>query len=226
MMSVPPRCPYSDHQTRNRRCGSHFCALFACLAWLSQEQRSLPEPSPSLRLRQMYRHRVFCARQTASLSRYPDGRFYKPQVLLEVQALGPPAASPAHKVHPGGRPRLRACRLYSLQRSLSRPASAPRTRSGTFGGFASASEVCVALRSLNRNPTILSRLRVIVKPFAEALYKPFSAPVARSRRPVALVSDACLRNPPIMPYAYADVKGLRGNNFSRRTDCGHPAEFL
>jgi hypothetical protein len=26
-------------------------ALLACLAWLSQEQRSLPEPSPSLRLR-------------------------------------------------------------------------------------------------------------------------------------------------------------------------------
>jgi hypothetical protein len=78
----------------------------------------------------------------------------------------------------------------------------------------------------DRNPTILSRLRVIVKPSAEALCKPFSAPVSRPRRSVALVSDACLRNPPIMPYAYADVKGLRSSNVSRHPGGEHPFGFL
>ena len=132
----------------------------ACLA----TPRSWSSTLRSLRLRQMYRHRVFCARQTASLSRYPGEHECEPHVLPEVQAIRLPAASPARKVHPGGRPRSRACRLYSLQRRLSRPAGTPRTGTGAFGGFSSTSGVCLALRSLNRNPTILSRCRVIVNP--------------------------------------------------------------
>jgi len=76
-----------------------------------------------------------------------------------------------------------------------------------------AAGVCLALRFLNRNPTILSRLGIIVNPFAEALCNPVLAPVSRLRRPEGFVADARLRNPPIMPYAYADVKRLRLGNF-------------
>jgi hypothetical protein len=43
---------------------------------------------------------------------------------------------------------------------------------------------------------------------------------------VALVSDARLRNPPIMPYAYADVKGLRESNFLDGVGCEDLLDFL
>jgi hypothetical protein len=73
--------------------------------------------------------------------------------------------------------------------------------------------VCIALQFLNRNPTILSQPRVIVNPLAEVLCDPSSAPVSRPLRSAGLVSDPRLRNPLILPYAYADVKGLPVGNF-------------
>lgn len=126
----------------------------------------------------------------------------------------PPHHRPTRSIQ-GVALRTRACRLYSLQRRLSRPAGAPCTGFGTCGGRVSASGVCPALRFLNRNPTILSRLRVIVKPFAEVFRNPITSPASRPRCSAALVSGTCLRNPPIMPYAYADVKGLRHSNLPR-----------
>jgi hypothetical protein len=73
--------------------------------------------------------------------------------------------------------------------------------------------VCFALRFLNRNPTILSRLWVIVNPFAEAALQAMRASVPSPPARCPSFPRGVLRSPEILPYAYADVKGCAGAIF-------------